>query len=52
MVWYAILTAAFFSLLWRETRGERIRLFLIMFLALVGGGILIALLMHRFTLEI
>ncbi len=49
MIWYAILTALFFSLLWRETTRERLRLFLIVFLTLMGGGLLTALFMYRFT---
>lgn len=44
MLLYAGLTASFFALLWRDDPRERVRLFTIMFLALVGGGILIALL--------
>lgn len=47
MAWYAILTASFFALLWRETPRERVRLFLTIALALFTGGILIAVFMHR-----
>lgn len=49
MAWYAALTASFFSLLWRDTFRERARLFAILFLALLAGGILIATLMHRYA---
>lgn len=49
MAWYALLTSSFFSLLWRETGRERVRLFVTMFLALFAGGILIAAIMHRYT---
>ncbi len=49
MVWYAVLTASFFSLLWRETTRDRLRLFLIILISLLAGGILIAALMHRFA---
>lgn len=49
MVWYAVLTACYFSLLWRENTRDRVRLFLILFLTLFAGGILIAVVMQRFS---
>lgn len=52
MVWYAALTASFFSLLWKETTRERIRLFLILFLTCFAGGILLAVFMQRFSPEL
>ena len=48
MVVYALLVSAFFALLWRRERGERVKLFLQIFLSMVAGGILIAWLMYPF----
>jgi hypothetical protein len=45
---YAFLVSAFFSLLWRETRRERWRLFGIIFGSLVLGGLAVAWLMYPF----
>jgi hypothetical protein len=45
---YACLVAAFFALLWRETRRERLRLFGIIIGALVLGGLAVAWLMYPF----
>ncbi|MDX1584784.1 MAG: hypothetical protein R3338_14390 [Thermoanaerobaculia bacterium] len=42
MVLYAAGTAGFFALLWRESPRDRVIFFVVMFLGLVGGGILIA----------
>jgi hypothetical protein len=39
MFLYALLVAAFFSLLWKHDRSERIRTFLVIFCALFFGGI-------------
>lgn len=48
MVHYALLVAAFFTLLWRRKRAARVRLFLQLFLGLVGGGLALAWLMYFF----
>jgi uncharacterized membrane protein YfcA len=48
MVLYAFVVSMFFTLLWRRERRERIRLFLQLFLGMVGGGLLVAWLMYPF----
>lgn len=48
MVLYALLVAVFFSLLWRRGRREQAKLFLQIFLGMVGGGLLVAWLMYPF----
>jgi hypothetical protein len=48
MVLYALLVSLFFTLLWRRERKEQIRLFLQLFLGMVGGGLLVAWLMYPF----
>ena len=48
MVLYALLVSLFFTLLWRRERKEQIRLFLQIFLGMVGGGLLVAWLMYPF----
>ena len=48
MVIYAAILGLFFALLWRRQRAEQIRLFLQVFLSMVGGGILLAWLMYFF----
>lgn len=48
MVLYAFIVSMFFTLLWRRERRERIRLFLQLFLGMVGGGLLVAWLMYPF----
>jgi Flp pilus assembly protein TadB len=48
MFLYAAATALYFALLWRETRGERIRSFLVIFCSLFFGGILIGWAMFPF----
>ena len=48
MVLYALLVSLFFTLLWRRGRREQIRLFLQIFLGMVGGGLLVAWLMYPF----
>jgi len=45
MLLYAGLVSLFFSLLWRESRGARTRLFLQLFLGMVVGGLVVAWLM-------
>ena len=48
MVVYALLVSLFFTLLWRRERKEQVRLFLQLFLGMVGGGLLVAWLMYPF----
>jgi cytochrome bd-type quinol oxidase subunit 2 len=48
MVLYALIVSLFFMLLWRRERKERIKLFLQLFLGMVGGGLLVAYLMYPF----
>ncbi|HKV07500.1 MAG TPA: hypothetical protein VJ725_05120 [Thermoanaerobaculia bacterium] len=48
MVLYALLVSLFFTALWRRERKEQIRLFLQLFLGMVGGGLLVAWLMYPF----
>lgn len=45
---YALATAVFFSLLWKEERRERIRSFVLVFSSLFIGGIIVAWLMFPF----
>lgn len=46
MFLYAVPTALFFALLWRETKRERIHTFLVIFSALFFGAIAIGWLMY------
>jgi hypothetical protein len=48
MVLYALLVSLFFTLLWRRERKEQVKLFLQLFLGMVGGGLLVAWLMYPF----
>ena len=48
MVLYSLVVSAFFTLLWRRERKEQVRLFLQLFLGMVGGGLLVAWLMYPF----
>lgn len=48
MVLYALLVSVFFTLLWRRERKEQVKLFLQLFLGMVGGGLLAAWLMYPF----
>jgi cytochrome bd-type quinol oxidase subunit 2 len=48
---YAVATGLFFALLWKETRSERIRSFLFIFLSLFFGGIALAWAMYPFPLR-
>lgn len=48
MVFYALLVATFFAALWRRERREQVKLFLRLFLGMVGGGLLVAWLMYPF----
>ena len=48
MVLYALVVSLFFTLLWRRERKEQLRLFLQLFIGMVGGGLLVAWLMFPF----
>ena len=48
MVLHALLVSTFFALLWRRERRERVKLFLQIFGAMVGGGLIVAWLMYPF----
>ncbi|HEY3170336.1 MAG TPA: hypothetical protein VGK08_04970 [Thermoanaerobaculia bacterium] len=48
MTVYALLVSGFFALLWRDVGRERLRLFGILFAALVLGGLAVAWLMYPF----
>lgn len=48
MATYALLVSAFFTLLWRDERRERLRLFGILIAALLLGGLAVAWLMYPF----
>ena len=45
---YALLVSAFFSLLWRRGARQRLRLFLQLFVGILGGGLLLAWIMYPF----
>jgi cytochrome bd-type quinol oxidase subunit 2 len=51
MFLYSVAAALFFALLWRETRREQIRLFLIVFIALFIGGIALGWSMFPFPIR-
>jgi undecaprenyl pyrophosphate phosphatase UppP len=51
MVLYALATALFFTLLWKNDRRERIRFFLFVAIGLVVGGIALAWVMYPFPLH-
>jgi hypothetical protein len=48
MTVYALLVSAFFALLWRQDRRERLKLFGILMASLVLGGLAVAWLMYPF----
>lgn len=48
---YAVATAVFFTLLWKNGRAERIRFFLFVFLSLFFGGIALGWIMFPFPLK-
>jgi len=48
MVLYALLLSLFFAVLWRRSLREQAKLFLQLFLGMVGGGLLVAWLMYPF----
>ena len=45
---YALLISVFFAVLWRRERDGQVRMFLQIFLSLVGGGLLLSWLMFPF----
>jgi cytochrome bd-type quinol oxidase subunit 2 len=51
MFLYALVTAAFFALLWKEERREQVKLFVLIFCSLFIGGIALAWLMYPFPLR-
>ena len=51
MFLYAVATALFFTLLWKQDRRERIRFFLFVFLSLFFGGIALGWAMFPFPLR-
>ena len=51
MFLYSVAAALFFALLWKPTRQERIRFFLLVFVALFAGGIALAWVMYPFPLR-
>lgn len=51
MFLYAVATALFFTLLWKEDRARRIRFFLFVFLSLFFGGIALGWVMYPFPLR-
>ncbi len=51
MFLYALATALFFALLWKEERRERIRTFLTIFCSLFFGGIALGWLMYPLPLR-
>lgn len=48
MVVYALVVSVFFAVLWRRERREQVKLFLQLFVGMVGGGLLVAWLMYPF----
>jgi cytochrome bd-type quinol oxidase subunit 2 len=48
---YAVATALFFALLWKNSRQERIRFFLLVFCSLFLGGIALGWVMYPFPLR-
>jgi hypothetical protein len=48
MVLYSLVVSLFFTVLWRRERKDQVKLFLQLFLGMVGGGLLVAWLMYPF----
>lgn len=48
MALYALLLSSFFALLWRQGARPRVRLFLQIFLGMIGGALLLGWLMYFF----
>ena len=51
MFLYAVATASFFTLLWKQEKRERIRFFFFVFLSLFFGGIALGWVMYPFPLR-
>lgn len=51
MFLYAVATGVFFALLWKNTRSERIAMFLKIFLPLFVGGIVVGWAMYSFPVR-
>ena len=51
MFFYAVATALFFALLWKNSREERIKFFLLVFCSLFLGGIALGWVMYPFPLR-
>ena len=51
MFLYAVATALFFALLWKEEKREQIKTFVLIFCSLFIGGIIVAWLMFPFPLR-
>ncbi len=51
MFLYAVATALFFALLWKDDRQERLRFFILVFIALFFGGVALAWVMYPFPLR-
>lgn len=48
---YAMVTALFFSLLWKQGKRDRVRFFVLVFCSLFLGGILLSWLMYPFPIR-
>lgn len=48
---YALMIGVFFAVLWRRERKAQVKLFLQIYLGLIGGGLLLAWLMFPFPME-
>ena len=51
MLFYAIATGTFFALLWKDSKRERIRFFVVVFVSLFVGGMALAWAMYPFPLR-
>lgn len=51
MFLYAVATALFFALLWKQERRDRIRFFLFVFLSLFFGGVALGWIMMPFPVK-
>jgi cytochrome bd-type quinol oxidase subunit 2 len=51
MLVYALLAAAFFALLWKEERDDRLRTFLVIFCSLFLGGLALGWVMFPLPLK-
>jgi cytochrome bd-type quinol oxidase subunit 2 len=51
MFTYAVATALFFSLLWKQEKRERIRFFVLVFCSLFLGGIALSWIMYPFPMK-